>query len=66
MSNPLNKEDQIRVMLALIILIAVVTSLICENEMDALSEKIIELLEAQHISEEISLESISDCYNDFY
>lgn len=66
MSRPLNKEDQVRVVLALIVLIIVVTSLICENEMDALSEKIVELLEAQHMPEEISLESISDCYNDFY
>lgn len=66
MSHPLSKEDQVRVMLVLIILIIVVTSLICENEMDVLSEKIVELLEAQHITEEISLESVSDCYNDFY
>ena len=66
MSRPLNKEDQVRITLSFIILIIVVTSLICENEMDALSEKVIELLETQHIVEEISLESVSDCYNDFY
>ena len=66
MSHPLSREDQVRVLLAFIILIIVVTSLICENEMDALSEKVIELLESQHISEEIDLESVSDCYNDFY
>ena len=37
MLTPLNKEDKIRVLLALLVLIIIITSVICENEMESLS-----------------------------